>query len=213
MITAKRFLLCKGSLLNPRVDAYPGVLAPPLLLINKQIRQEGCASMYKINNFSIVLNQASYLGYPSPLPRLISVVGGDLASVPSKWIPDIRRSVYQMRRLTIYVTLNLECEEVEAPSRALLEDKKSEVAAIVSTALGELCENLSLSENLTSLRLDFLDLGREQLTTGNEDWVVSCLGQLKGLKHVEICGLRKRATDYLEHAMKRDKAVGSRAQS
>lgn len=113
-----------------------------------------------------------------------------------------------MRQLTLYVTLNPECEKVHTPSRMLLEDKKSEIAAIVGTALGELYEILSFSDNLTSLNVNFLDLGREQLTTGNEHKVLGCLGQLKELKHVDICGLpsgTKGAKDYLENVMKLSK--------
>ena len=87
----------------------------------------------------------------------------------------------------------------------LLEDKKLEVAAIVRTALGELCEILSFSNNLTSLEVKFQDLGREQLTTGNEHEVLECLGQLKGLKHVEIRGIPKGAKNYLENAVKLSK--------
>lgn len=154
--------------------------------------------MCKSNNHSIVLNQASYLGYSGRKSLSISVAGGDLESIPSKWASDIRYCVRQMRKLTLYVTLNPECERLHAPSRMLLENKKLEIAAVVDTALGELCEILSFSNNLTSLKVKFLDLGREQLKTGNEHKVLECLGQLKGLKHVEICGLPQGAKDYLE---------------
>ena len=154
--------------------------------------------MCKTNNFSIILNQASYLGYSSRLPISISVTRGDLASVPSSWIPKIRHSVHQMRRLTLYVTLNSECEKVHTPSRLLLKDKKLEIAAIVGTALGEVCEILSFSNNLTSLEVRFFDLGREDLATGNEHRILE-------LKHFEINGLPKGAKDYLEFIMKQSK--------
>ena len=129
------------------------------------------------------------MSYYSRIPLSISVAGGDLASVPSTWTSDIRHSVHQMRRLTLYVTLNPECERVHTPFRVLLEDKKPGIAAVGGTALGELCEILSLSDNLTFLKMKFLDLGREQLTKGSEHRVLELLGQLKDLKHVEICGL------------------------
>lgn len=160
--------------------------------------------MCNSNNFSIVLNQASYLGYSGKVPRNISVAGGDLASIPSKWTSNIRFFVRQMRDLTLYVTLNPEypeCESVHVP----LEDKKLEIAAIVGTALIELCEILSFSKNLTSLKVNFLNLGIERLTTGNEHKVLQCLGQLKGLQHVEICGLPKGAKGYLENVMRLSK--------
>lgn len=197
---------CKGGLQNP-VEA-PRALEPQLLLTNKQIREESRAIMYNSNNFSIVLNQASYLGYSCRIPHSISLAGGDLASIPSKWTSGIRHCVHQMRQLTLYVTLNPECERVQIPSRMLLEDKKLEIAAIVGTALGELCEILSFSDNLTSFKVNFLNLGREQLTTGKEQKVLECLGQLKELKHVDICGLSdgaKGAKDYLENVMKLSK--------
>lgn len=183
----------------------PTALAPQLLRTNKQIRKEGRAIMCKTNNFSIVLNQASYLGYSSRTPLSISVAEGDLASIPSKWTSDIRYCVHQMRQLTLYVTLNPECEIAHTPARKLLEDKKAEVAAIVGTALGELCEILSFSNNLTNLKVNFFDLGREQLTTGNEHKVLECLGRLKELKHVEIGGVPKGAKDYLEKVMRLSK--------
>ena len=145
--------------------------------------------MCRTNNFSIVLKQASYLGYSSRIPLSVSVAEGDIASVLSNCTSDIRHSVHQMRQLTLYVTLNPECERVHTPSMVLLEDKKSEIAAVVGTALGELCEVLSFSDNLTSLKVNFLDLGREQLKTGNEHRILECLEQLKELKHVESCGL------------------------
>ena len=195
---------CKGGLQTPGLEA-PRALAPQLLRTNKQLRQEAHAIMCKINNFSIILNQASYLGYSSSFPLSISVAGGDLASVPSKWTSNIRHSVHQMRRLTLYVTLNRECERDYTSSRVVLQDIKLEIAAIVSTALGELCEILSFTDNLTSLRVNFLDLGREQLTTGTEHRVLQCLGRLKELKYVEICGLPKGAKDYLESVMKQSK--------
>lgn len=157
--------------------------------------------MCNSNKFSIVLNQASYLGYFGRTPLSVSVAGDDLASIPSRWTSDIRNCVHQIRHLTLYVTLNRECDSLHTPSRMLLEDKKLEVAAIVGTALGELCEILSFSNNLTSLKVHFLDLGREQLKTGSEHKVLECLGQLKGLKHVEICGPPKGAKDYLEKVM------------
>lgn len=161
--------------------------------------------MYRNNSFSIILNQASYLGYSSRIPISISVAGGDLASIPSNWASDIRHCVHQMRKSTIYVTLNPECEMVHPPSGIILEDKKLELAAIVGTALGELCEILAFSNNLISLKVNFLDLCREQLKTGNEHKVLECLGQLKGLKHVEICGPPKGAKGHLENAMRLSK--------
>ncbi|KAF6222902.1 hypothetical protein HO133_000953 [Letharia lupina] len=203
-VTAKRMMSCKGGLQNPGTEA-PTALAPQLLRTNKQIRKEGCAIMCKRNNFSIVLNQASYLGYSSRIPLSISVAGGDLASIPSKWTSKIRHYVHHMRQLTLYVTLNPEHETFHTPSRMLLEDKKLEVAAIVGTALGELCEILSFSNNLKSLKVNFLALGTEQLTTGHEHKVLECLGQLKGLKHIEICGVPKDAKDYLENIMRLSK--------
>ena len=159
-ITAQRMISCKGGLQTPGLEA-PRALAPQLLRTNKQLRQEAHAIMCKINNFSIILNQASYLGYSSSIPLSISVAEGDLASVPSKWTSNIRHSVHQMRRLTLYVTLNPEYERDYTSSRVLLEDMKLEIAAIVGTALGELCEILLFSNNLTSLKVNFLDLGRE----------------------------------------------------
>ena len=197
---AQRMVSCKGGLQSPSMGA-PTALAPQLLRTNKQIRREGCVIMCNSNNFSIVLNQASYLGYPGKTPRKTSVAGGDLASIPSKWTSNIRFLVRQMRRLTLYVTLNPECESVHIPR----EDKKLEIAAIVGTALMELCEILSFSKNLTSLKVNFLNLGIERLTTGNEHKVLQCLGQLKGLKHVEICGLPKGAKGYLENVMRLSK--------
>ncbi|KAL9071065.1 MAG: hypothetical protein Q9161_004404, partial [Pseudevernia consocians] len=86
-----------------------------------------------------------------------------------------------------------------------LENKKLEIAAIVDTALGELCEILSFSNNLTSLKVNFLDLVREELKTDNEHKVLEYLGRLKGVKHVEICGLPKGAKDYLENFMRLSK--------
>ena len=88
------------------------------------------------------------------------------------------------------------------PSRMLLEYSKSEVAAIVSTALRELCAILSSSNNLTSMKVNILNIGREELKLGNEHKVLECLGQLKGLKYLEICGLPKRAKDYPETFMR-----------
>lgn len=203
-ITAQRMISCKGGLQTPGVEA-PRTLAPQLLQTNRQIRREARAIMYKTNIFSIVLNQASYLGFRSTTPLNKSVAAGDLASVPSKWTSDIRHSVHQMRRLTLYVTLNPECERLLTPSRVLLEANKLEIAAIVGTALEELCEILSFSDNLTSLNVKFLNLGREQLTTGNEHRILDCLGQLKDLKHVKVCGLPKGAKDYLEIVMKQSR--------
>ena len=204
MIVAQRLISCKGGLQTPGTEA-PRVLAPQLLQTNKQIRQEAHAIMCKTNNFSIVLNQASYLGFSNRRPINVSVAGGDLASIPSRWTPGIRHSVHQMRQLTLYITLNSECERVHTSSRALLKDKKLEIAAIVATALGELCEILSLSNNLTRLEVNFFDLGREELTMGNEHRILGCLGQLKELKHIEIRGLPKRAKDYLEFVVKQSK--------
>ena len=196
---------CEGGLQTPGTGT-PKALAPQLLRTNKQIREEGRQIMCSRNNFSIILNEASYLGSCIKFPRSISVAGGDLASIPSKWTSDTRHLVHQMQRLTLYVTLNPESESVHVPSRMLLElDKKLEIAAIVGTALGELCEILLFSSNLTSLRVNFLDLGREQLATGNEHKVLECLGRLKGLKHVEICGAPKRAKAYLENVMRLSK--------
>lgn len=91
------------------------------------------------------------------------------------------------------------------PSRMLLEYSKSEIAAIVGTALGELCEILSSSNNLTSMKVNILNIGREKLKSGNEHKVLKCLGRLKGLKYLEICGLPKRAKDYLENVMRLSK--------
>ena len=201
---ARRMISCKGGLKTPSMAA-PTAVAPQLLQTNKQVRNEGLVVMCKTNNFSIVLNQSSYLGYSSKIPLSISVVGGDLASIPSKWVSDMRYCVRQMRKLTLYVTLNTECERVHTPFRMLLEKKKLEIAAIVGTALGELCEILSVSNSLTSLKVNFLDLGRGRLRTGKEHKVLECLGQLRGLKHVEICGLRKGAKDYLENVMRLSK--------
>ena len=87
VITAQRMVSCPGGLQILGTEV-PKALAPQLLLTNKQIRGEGRAIMYSSNNFSIVLDRASYLGYPSRIPRSISVVGGDLASIPSKWTWD-----------------------------------------------------------------------------------------------------------------------------
>ena len=56
------------------------------------------------------------------------------------------------------------------------EAKKSEMAAIVATALGEICEILSLSNNLTSLEVNYFELGAENLTTANEYRLLECLG-------------------------------------
>ena len=106
------------------------------------------------------------------IPLNVPIVGGDIASIPSKWTCDIRHCVYQMRHLTLYVTLNSEGEIVHRPSRKLRKDKKSEAAAIVGTALGELCEILSFSNNLSTSKVIFLDLGTDQLTTGNEHKVL-----------------------------------------
>ena len=103
------------------------------------------------------------------------------------------------------VTLNPECERLHTPSRMPLENKKLEIAAIVDTALGELCEILSFSNNLTSLKVNFLDLVREELKTDNEHKVLEYLGRLKGVKHAEICGLPKGAKDYLENFMRLSK--------
>ena len=203
-IMARRMVSCKGGLQTPSTEV-PTALAPQLLQINKQIRKEGYVIMCNRNNFSIVLNQASYLGYPSKIPRSISVAGGDLASVPSKWTSHIRYCVRQMRSLTLYVTLNPECESVHVPSRIPLEHKKLEIAAIVGTALIELCEILSFSKNLTSLKVNFFNLGIEELTMGNEHKVLECLGRLKELKQVEICGLPKGAKSYLENVMRLSK--------
>ena len=183
----------------------PTALAPQLLLTNKQIRMEGRAIMLKTNNFSVILNQASYLGYSSGTPLNASVVGGDIASIPSKWTSHIRHCVHQMRHLTLYVTLNSEREKVSRLFRKLLEDKKLKVAAIVGTALGELCEILSFSNNLSTLKVSFLDLGTNQLTTGNEHKVLRCLRELKGLKHIEICGVPKAPKEYLEKVMRLSK--------
>lgn len=160
--------------------------------------------MYTSNRFSIVLNYASYLGYPSRTPLNVSLASGDLASIPSKWTSDIRHSVHQMRHLIVYVNLD-PGELVHNQSRVLLENKKLEVAAIVGAALQELCEILAFSGNLTSLRVDFLDRGRDQLTMSNEHEILGCLGQLRDLKHVDICGPSKRAKDYLEAVMKMTK--------
>lgn len=195
---------CMGGLQTPDLEA-PRALAPQLLRTNKQLRQEAHAIMSKINNFSIILNQASSLGYSNSIPLSISVAGADLAPVPSKWTSNIRHSVHQMRRLTLYVTLNRECESDYTSSRVLLQDMELGIAAIVGTALGELCDILSFLDNLTSLRVNLLDLGREQLTTGTEHRVLQCLGLLKELKHVEVCGLPKGAKDYLETVTKQSK--------
>lgn len=197
---ARSMISCKGGLRTPGIEP-PTTLAPKLLQTNKQIRKEGRAIMCNCNKFSIVLNQASYLGCVSKIPLRVSVARDDLASIPSRWTSDIKNCVHQMRRLTLYVTLNREYESLHTSSRMLLEDKKSEVAAIVGTALGELCEILSLSKNLASFKVQFLDLGAEQLKTGSEHKVLECLGQLKGLKHVEICGTPKGAKEYLEKVM------------
>lgn len=199
-IMAQRMVSCKGGLQSSGIEA-PTALAPQLLRTNKQIRREGCVIMCNSNNFSIVLNQASYLGYPGKGPRKVSVTGGDLASIPSKWTSNIRSFVREMRSLTLYVILNSERACIRIP----LEDKKVEIAAIVGTALIELCEILSFSKNLTSLKVNFLNLGIERLTTGNEHKILQCLGQLKGLKHVEICGLPKGAKGYLENVMRLSK--------
>ena len=134
----------------PSGKRTPTALAPQLVRTNKQIRMEGRTIMLKTNNFSVILNQASCLGYSSGIPLNVSVVGGDIASIPSNWTSYIRHCVRQLRHLTLYVTLNSESEEVRRPSRKLLEDKKLDVAAIVGTALGELYEILSFSNNLST---------------------------------------------------------------
>ena len=128
----------------------PTALASQLGRTNKRIRMEGRTILLKTNDFSVILNQASCLGYSSGRPLNVSVVGGDMASIPSKWTSYFRHCVRQLRHLTLYVTLNSESEKVRRPSRKLLEDKKLDVAAIVGTALGELCKILSFSNNLST---------------------------------------------------------------
>lgn len=114
-IMPQRMISCKGGLQTPCTEA-PTALAPQLLRTNKQIRWEGSIIMCNSNKFSIVLNQASYLGYPSKFPRSFeSVAGGELASIPSKWTDHIRDCVRQIRHLTLYVTLNTECGSVDSP--------------------------------------------------------------------------------------------------
>ena len=147
-------------------------LAPQLLRTNKLVRIEGRTFMLKINNFSVILNQATYLGCA---PNAKS----DHICYP-----------------------RFESERVHRPSRNLLESKKLEVAAIVGTALGELCEILSFSNNLSTLEVSFLDLGTNQLTTGNEHKVLRCLREVKETKHIQICGMPKVAEEYLEKVMK-----------
>lgn len=58
---------------------------------------------------------------------------------------------------------------------------------------------------LVTLQVNFLDLGRKQLTRGNEHKVLECLGLMKRLKHAEIWGLSKGAKDYLQYVMKLSK--------
>ena len=79
-----------------------------------------------------------------------------------------------MQQLTLYVTLSFEYQRVRTPSRVLLKAKK--IAAIVATALGEVCEILLLSTNLTSLEVNYFELGAEDLTTGNGNRLLECLG-------------------------------------
>ena len=59
-------------------------IAPQFLRTNKQVRIEGRTIMLKINSFSIVLNQASYLGYSSGIPVSVSVVRVEIGSIPPK---------------------------------------------------------------------------------------------------------------------------------
>ena len=102
-IMAQRMVSCKGGLRIPGKEALTA-FTPQLLRINKQIRREGFVIMCNSNNFSIVLNQASYLGYPSRVPRsFVSVAGGELASIPSKWTSDIRDLVREMRNLVSHL--------------------------------------------------------------------------------------------------------------
>lgn len=108
--------------------------------------------MLKINNFSVILNQASCLG-----------------CAPNAKSDHIRYPQF-------------ESERVHRPSGNLVHNKKLEVAVIVGTALGELCEILSFSNNLSTLQVNFLDLGTNQSTTGNEHKVLRCLGEVKGNK-------------------------------
>lgn len=144
-VMAQRLVSCKGGLRIPGREA-PTALTPQLLRTNKQIRKAGFVIMCNSNNFSIVLNQASYLGYPSRISRsFVSVAGPELASIPSTWTQYIRYFVRQMRTITLYLTLNTECGSVGSPQWTPLKTQKSEIAAIVSTALMRLRETLSLS--------------------------------------------------------------------
>ena len=131
--------------------------------------------MLNINNFSVILNQASYLGCA---PNAKS----DRICYPQ-----------------------FESERVHRPSRNLPENKKLEVTAIVGTAFGELCEIPSFSNNLSTSQVSFLDLGTNQLTTGNEHKVLRCLGEVKETKHVQICGMPRVAEEYLEKVMRLSK--------
>ena len=106
-----------------------------------------------------------------------------------------------MRNLTICYP-QFERDKVHRPFRNLLENKKLEVAAIVGTTLGELCDILPFSNDLSTWKVIFLDLGTNQLTTGNEHKVLRCLRELKELKHVQICGVLKVAKEYLEKIMR-----------
>ena len=109
-----------------------------------------------------------------------------------------------MRNLTIYYP-QFERDKVHRPFRNLLENKKLEVAAFVGATAGELCEILSFSNDLSTWKVSFLDLGTNQLTTGNEHKVLRYWGELKELKHVQICGVLKFAKEYHEKIMRLSK--------
>ena len=86
------------------------------------------------------------------------------------------------------------CKPCESVTR-YLGTRRGCLLLYLGTALRGLYEIVPFSENSTSLKLRFLDLSRERLTTGDEHKVLKCLRQVNGLQHVETCRPPKMAKD------------------
>ena len=163
------------------------------------------------NQFSLVLNEGSFLGRRQGFPANAFKDDGTMAAVPSTWNLRLRGHMHQMKAVRIYIVLGFEHMNGKALASPADVAKKREIASIVQHALEELCGTLLLSKNLTSLEVKFADIGRLDLKTGREVCVLAPLGHLREIQNVKVEGVPGDWTKYLEDAMKMRKAIKGEA--
>lgn len=177
----------------------PKNIAPALLRVNQQIYEDAKAILYTNNVFSVKLNEGSCMG----LTRETEIQRHAYA-IPSLWNAAFRQQIYLIRQWRIVVVLNYEVEKeglslTEGPYQ--LQQTKTEFASIVSSALEELCNVLSLSNHLGSMEVWFRDLGRPSLRTAREHMILLPLSRLKVVHEFEAIGVPKNFGCFLKGFM------------